>query len=262
MTQEFWGFLLEWFEQDDGLRWKYVSSVTDMPRCVRTALVCISLFSSAVAFLGSAPRLPSRPSSRLAATDATEAAARQASFEEAQVLGDDLASVLKRTSAAGEPMPEEAAGALRALVSSTSGARGWFVSLLTNPDYESIFEAPMPETMLEAICENPEPNIRLMTMNVAMSTATELAHLANGDAELAAASAMTRDRSTALCVALVDRLPGLRESVTALLAAVQPSTDPDDEVTAEWVTFCDKWGYGAEQREAIGAQLASRVLGE
>ena len=120
----------------------------------------------------------------------------------------------------------------------------------------------MPEPMLEAICENPEPNIRLMTMNVAMSTATELAHLANGDAELAAASAMTRDRSTALCVALVDRLPGLRESVTALLAAVQPSTDLDDEGTAEWVAFCDKWGYGAEQREAIRVQLASRVLRE
>ena len=70
------------------------------------------------------------------------------------------------------------------------------------------------------------------------------------------------DQRVSLPLALVDRLPGLRESVTALLAAVQPSTDPDDEVTAEWVTFCDKWGYGAEQREAIRSQLASRVLGE
>ena len=228
--------------------------------CVRTAVVGLSLLASAGAWLGSPPRL--RSTSLSAATDATEAAARQASFEEAQVLGDDLARILKRTSAAGEPMPEEAAGALRALVSSTSGARGWFVSLLTNPDYESIFEAPMPETMLEAICANPEPNIRLMTMNVAMSTATELAHLANGDAELAAASAMTRDRSTALLIALIDRLPGLRESVAALHAAVQPSATDPDEVTAEWVAFCDKWGYGAEQREAIRAQLSSRVLGE
>ena len=191
--------------------------------CVRTAVVGLSLLASAGAWLGSPPRLRSIPLS--AATDATEAAARQASFEEAQVLGDDLASVLKRTSSAGEPMPEEAAGALRALVSSTSGARGWFVSLLTNPDYESIFEAPMPETMLEAICENPEPNIRLMTMNVAMSTATELAHLANGDAELAAASAMTRDRSTAR-VAPLDRLPGLRESVGAARRRAALGTDP------------------------------------
>ena len=181
-----------------------------------------------------------------------EAAARQASFEEAQALGTQLATLLAESCAEGEPMPAEAVKVLRALVSSTSGARGWFVTLLTNPDFESIFEAPMPETMLEAICENPEPNIRLMTMNVAMSTATELVHLQNGSDELAAASRLTRDRSKVLLNALLPRMMGLAEEVQKLRTAVEPWKDgvPPESADKEWVDFTRKWKYGEEQRVA------------
>ena len=74
--------------------------------------------------------------------------------------------------------------------------------------------------------------------------------------ELAAASRMTRDRSTLLVAALIDRLPGLRAAVEALDSAVQPHADGADP---EWAKFCDKWGYDAEQREAIRAQLATVI---
>ena len=80
-----------------------------------------------------------------------------------------------------------------------------------------------------------------------------LAHLERGNDELAAASRMTRDRATALLVPLLDRLPGLRDSVEALSSAVQPEDGGD----AEWSAFCEKWGYNAEQREAIRSQLAT-----
>ena len=96
----------------------------------------------------------------------------------------------------------------------------------------------------------------------AMSTATELVHLRNKNPDLAAASRMTRDRSRALLIALLERLPGLREEVVALTSAVQPweSTDDGKEVppagsSEEWVTFTRKWRYNAEQRDAIRAEL-------
>jgi len=148
---------------------------------------------------------------------------------------------------------------LRALISTTAGARGWFVTLLTNPDFDAVFRSPVDESLLEAICANPEPNIRLMTMNVAMSTATELAHLERGHPDLAAASRMTRDRSTVIVVELLDRLPGLRKSMEALLSAVQVDEPEPDE---EWVKFCKKWGYNAEQKEAIRRQVEPLLMQE
>ena len=45
--------------------------------------------------------------------------ARKASFEQAQDLGADLAAVLSRSRATGEPVPDEAASLMRALVSTT-----------------------------------------------------------------------------------------------------------------------------------------------
>jgi len=179
--------------------------------------------------------------------------AKASSFEDAQVLGRQLAKALRASRTESEPLPQKARDLLRALISTTAGARGWFVTLLTDPDFEPLFAPPMDEAILQAIIANPEPNIKLMTMNVAMSTATELAHLARGHPDLAKASRMTRDRSTTLLAELMDRLPGLRDSVKALLSAVTPE-EPLPE--SEWVKFCDKWGYSAEQREAIRKQIA------
>lgn len=182
----------------------------------------------------------------------TEAEAKASSFEDAQVLGRKLAAALAASSEAGGPMPEEAARLLRALVSTTAGARGWFVTLLTDPAFEAVFRSPMDESLLQAISDSPEPNIRLMTMNVAMSTATELAHLARGHPDLASASRMTRDRSSLLLTELLDRLPGLREAAEALLSAVTPGEEAPSE---EWVKFFKKWGYDAAQKEAIRQQF-------
>ena len=198
------------------------------------------------------------------AEEAKVAAARQASFEEAQRLGSELAEILSNSCSSGEPMPDVAVNALRALVSHIAGGRGWFVSLLTNPDYEPIFVPPLDEGLLSAIEASPDPNAKLMTMNVAMSTATELVHQANCKPHLAAASRLTRERSKALAVALIDRMPALRASIEALKQAVQPLAVGDGETRratsvepeiAEWHEFCRKWGYGPEQRGAIRTEL-------
>ena len=85
--------------------------------------------------------------------ESSEVSARKASFEQAQSLGEELATVLSTACAAGEPMPAEAQRILRALISTTAGARGWFVSLLTNPDFDAIFQPPIYDAILDAICE-------------------------------------------------------------------------------------------------------------
>jgi len=197
-----------------------------------------------------------------------EAAARQASFEEAQALGSQLATLLAESCAEGEPMPTQAVSVLRALISSSSGARGWFVTLLTDERFDAVFRPPLDASLLSAISDTPEPNIKLMTMNVAMSTATELVHLANGNPDLAAASRLTRDRSRVLLVALLDEMPGLRDEVFGLFSAVEPwelrdggKLAPPAEANAEWVKFTKKWRYDAEQRAAIRGELAS-LLGK
>jgi len=192
-------------------------------------------------------------------------AAKEATFEDAQVLGQKLATLLTKSCSNGEEMPEEAIRTLRALISTTSGARGWFVQLLTDPDYEAIFTQPQLDTsLLKAICDNPQPNIKLMTMNVAMSTATELVHLRNNNPEFAAGSRLTRDRSRIIIEALLDGamvLPGLQEELVKLRSAVEPwgkrkeKEVPPPDSNPEWVKFTKKWGYNAEQRAAILEQL-------
>ena len=151
-------------------------------------------------------------------------------------------------------------------------ARGWFVTLLTNPDYDAVFEPPLDASFLDALCASPDPNVRLMTMNVAMSTATELAHAANGNADLAAGSALTKCRATSSSPSSLKKrkLIGCRgcARVAALLQAVsmdEAAFEADrgragkkggaETAVDEWVAFCKKWGYGAAQRDAIRKQL-------
>jgi len=186
-----------------------------------------------------------------AAAAASVDSARTSSFEEAQSIGAELAAILTASCASGESMPEEAQTLLRALVSTTSGARGWFVSLLTDPAFGPVFDRPVDETFLAALCESPDPNVKLMTMNVAMSTATELTHLSMGNPDLAASSRMTAERASVLALELMERLPGLRDSFVGLRSAVDGGAEGDKE----WLKFCKKWGYGQEQRDAIRIQV-------
>ena len=91
-----------------------------------------------------------------------------------------------------------------------------------------------------------------MTMNVAMSTATEITHRNMGNEDLAENSAMTSRRATLLAKELLDRLDGLREEVERLRTAVDGREEGGDE---DWIKFCKKWGYGDEQKEAIRKKI-------
>ena len=151
---------------------------------------------------------------------------------------------------------------LRALISTTSGARGWFVSLLTDPYFEPVFVPPIDEAFLSALCDNPEPNIKLMTMNVAMPTAMEVTHSLNGSKDLAESSQMTARRASILVTELIDRLPELKVTLESLLSAVSIDGDKNqkndgDKDVKEWIKFCKKWGYGVPEKDAIRKRLES-----
>lgn len=192
-------------------------------------------------------------------------AKRGASFEAAQEIGRDLAAQLRDT----KTLDETARDLLEELVSTTSGARGWFVSLLTDEDLASLFETPIDDALLLPIAARPEPNLRLCVMNVAMSSATAIAHERDGHHDLARASRSTAKRSAALCSALLERdlMLGLPEALRALYDAVAPRDDLGElgavlglssdlpVIDDEWSQFLDKWGYGPDQRAAIRQML-------
>jgi hypothetical protein len=76
----------------------------------------------------------------------TEDAARKASFEEAQLLGEQLATILTESCSSGEQMPTEAVSVLRTLVSSTVGARG--VSVGTRLDAQRLATALLADSLV------------------------------------------------------------------------------------------------------------------
>ena len=193
---------------------------------------------------------------------------RHASFEESQAISVELGRELERCRRAGERLGDDARDLLDDLISTTSGARGWFVVLLTSPEFGALFSPAVEPALLEAIAAKPEPNLRLCVMNVAMSAATALAHDARGHADLTAASRETGARSSALVAALLDDMAGLRDAVAALAAAAGGGDDDglDDlekllagepNPDREWRDFLDKWGYDGEQRAEIRRALRS-----
>lgn len=120
-----------------------------------------------------------RTSMNAGATVSVEAA-KSASFEEAQELGMALGLGLSSRVAQGSAPNQDEESALEALLSHSDGARGFYVTTLTAPELDNLFEQPIQASVLSAIKSSPDPNVKLLTMNIAMSTATELAHLGNG----------------------------------------------------------------------------------
>ena len=194
-------------------------------------------------------------------------AASDVSFDEAQTLGANLLDCFVKKNVDGTPVPDDTRESLTQLLSTTSGARGYFVMLLTDDEFAPLFAASKFDSMLlEPLEANPEISVQLMTMNVAMSTSMAVYHARNGDAQLAAASTLTSERSVAIVEALMDRgltptlRPALRDLLnTAAADGYDDDGDGNDGSTPEWSAFLDRWGYDSTQRVAIAGKLA-RIL--
>jgi hypothetical protein len=138
--------------------------------------------------------------------------------------------------------PAELESALKELLQSMDGARGFWVTYLTG-DWELQDHSPL----LNALRAVPIPSAELMVKNVAMSTAMAITHQRNGDMESARSSQKVTQRSL--------KLLQLWQSDTAK-AIAQAMHDSALGRSEAYASFLEKWGYDAEQKTKIAEALA------
>ncbi|PLS69349.1 MAG: hypothetical protein CV045_02675 [Cyanobacteria bacterium M5B4] len=152
------------------------------------------------------------------------------SFEQAI---EATASLLNRSDLSPQQLGEEIAS----LISTESGARGFFVTFLTG-DWE-LADRPTPY-ILQALRDFPHPAAELLVKNLAMSTAMAITHRRNQQLDLAQSSDRVQQRSR-----LLIQQVGSPELQTIVA----------DMSRGNYESFFDKWGYDSEQRQAIAQQL-------
>jgi hypothetical protein len=129
------------------------------------------------------------------------------------------------------------------LVNTANGVRGFFVTYLT--DARPFADTPTP-AVIQALQSSPDTVTEFVVKNLAMSTAMEITHQRNGNSELEQQSAQVRDRSTTLiklmnCDRLRTEAQELHQSIVA--------------ASGNYAGFLKKWGYDAEQQQAIATRL-------
>jgi hypothetical protein len=189
---------------------------------------------------------------------------RGASFMESASYAGSLCRALEN----GQ-QGEERSERLRAMLSHSDGARGFFVTYLTDPTLKTIADAldGLPMVVSDALKASDMSTVApLAVMNVAMPTATALSHKASGDEKSAQNSARTARRGgQVLQLLAADSVTGpiVTEKLKACLLAVETWPEDGDEVDKEWASFLRRWKYDDAQvaaiREALVLALGTTV---
>ncbi|MGK7916667.1 MAG: hypothetical protein AB4038_14160 [Prochloraceae cyanobacterium] len=166
-------------------------------------------------------------------------------FEEALAFTQSLLEQIE----AGKLNEEEIQEAIASLVKSMNGARGFFVTYLT--DDRTLADNPS-NGVIQALQSSPEIVGELLVKNVAMSTAMAITHRRNNDEKMAKSSDRVSQRTANLIKQfqlniVVDKLQQLCQS-----AATGQGNYQD---------FLQRWGYDEEQRQAI-EQVISQLNSE
>ena len=143
----------------------------------------------------------------------------------------------------GELSDEVLADRVAELVASRDGARGFFVVSLAG---DCPLMDRLPEPLVLQLRAAGAGVVDLSARNLAMSTAMALQHRRNGDDSQQAAS----ERVQARCTELLRLLePGaVKRRLDVLLQAASQGDGED-------LAFLDRWGYDADQRQAIAAAV-------
>lgn len=155
------------------------------------------------------------------------------SFPEAIAFTESLLENLKNLN------DTELKEAIVSLVKTENGARGFFVTDLTN-DF-SLADSP-PKEVIEGLKTSPKIVSELLVKNVAMSTAMAITHRRNNDEEMAKNS----QRVTKRCLNLIKelKLDMITEKFTILKANIIKGE-------GEYQEFLKRWNYDEEQKKAI-----------
>lgn len=132
---------------------------------------------------------------------------------------------------------------IRALVCHVDGARGFFVTYLS--DDRPLAEPLMP-TIIAALQSAPMVVSPLLVKNLAMSTAMAITHRRNQDAVMATGSERVRARTAQLIQAL--QLPEVDVEAQDLMRAIETQQ-------GDYEHFLNRWSYDTEQRQAIWQTL-------
>ena len=168
----------------------------------------------------------------------------EVSFEEAIALTQGLLDGMEQ----GQVTEPEIENVVRELVRSENGARGFFVTYLS--DDRSLADQPTP-AVIQALQTVPDVVSSLLIKNLAMSTAMAMTHRRNQHEEMAQGS--DRVRSRTLHVVQVLQLPELKEQAALLAATIQTGA-------GEFQPFLQRWQYDAEQQQAIYQTLEQTTL--
>ena len=165
------------------------------------------------------------------------------SFEEAIALTRSFLAEMEQGSLSNSQIEQTIA----ALAASENGARGFFVTYLT--DERSFADQPS-DPIVQGLRSSPELVSELLVKNLAMSTAMILVHTRNQNLEMAQGSERVQRRTVQLIqlvkLAIVQtKLQTLSETITMNAGHYQ--------------RFLERWGYDIEQRDAI-QQILKRVI--
>jgi hypothetical protein len=133
----------------------------------------------------------------------------------------------------------------KTLLETEAGARGFFVVFLTG---DSPLADQVPDWLLSLLATGPDLVAELLVKNLAMSTATALAHEAQGNREQADGSRQVAQRTTTILKALrhppFGPVPVLERKTMAMFQTLKEEEGP-------YRNFLDRWGYDRNQRQAI-----------
>jgi len=165
-------------------------------------------------------------------------------FEDAIALTQDLIVKMENEEINSSQLQDT----ISALVKTSNGARGFFVTYLTAD--AAVADQP-PDAMLAGLKAAPELVSELLVKNVAMSTAMAMTHRRQDNESMAQGSDRVQRRSIHLIQQLnnewiQEKAQQMRES--ALTGKGEAA-----------VAFFERWGYDAEQRNAIAQTLEKLV---
>lgn len=169
----------------------------------------------------------------------------QVTFEQAIALSQAILAAV----AAASSSEMELEAAITALMQSDNGARGFFVTFLTS-EFD-LADHPTP-AVIAGLQTAPQRVADLLTRNLAMSTAMILTHHRQNSPEQAAGSARVQQRTHLLIQQL--QLPELATELANLASSLSNSQ-------GTYQAFLARWGYDAEQRQAIATAIQPYTAG-
>jgi 3-methyladenine DNA glycosylase Tag len=131
------------------------------------------------------------------------------------------------------------------LVATMNGARGFFVTFLTN---ELSLSTEKSDAIATALRTAPDIVAELLVKNLVMSTAMTLTHRRQNNPDMAQQSQLTQERTAAI----IDQI-----QLATVEQEAQQLWQSLIQETGSYTEFLQKWEYDAEQKQAMQAALSS-----